>query len=275
MPRARLSAVSLHYEVRGAGAPVLLIAGLGRALDLWEAQVAALASRFRVVAFDNRGVGASDAPPGPYTAAQMARDAVELLDHLDLASAHVVGASLGGFIAQEVALGWPERVRRLALLGTSFGSARCRRMAPEVWQALADRRGATAEEHLRRTVPLGFAPDWVRDHAGELARSIRARAGHPVDPAAWMAQAAAGVTFAAAERLPGLRVPTLVLAGTADIIVPPANAWLLARAIPGARLVLYPGAGHYFFIERADEVNRDLGAFLEEAPCPVAVACAS
>lgn len=264
MPIATLGGLSLRYEERGAGAPVLLIAGLGRGLDMWEAQAAALAPRFRVVTFDNRGVGGSAAPPGPYTAAQMAEDAVGLLNHLGIERAHVVGASLGGFIAQELALAHPARVRRLALLGSSFGGDRSRRMSAEVWRLMADRDGLSYSEYLERVVPLGFAEEFVAQNREWVARSIAARAAAPpVSAAAWMAQACAGATFTAAERLPGLAPTTLVMTGTADVVVPPANAWLLARAIPDARLVLYPGAGHYFFIERADAVNRDLIAFLE------------
>ncbi|MBI3268510.1 MAG: alpha/beta fold hydrolase [Planctomycetes bacterium] len=267
MPFATVADVRLRYEVQGEGAPgeapVLLLAGLGRGLDLWDAQAHALARRFRTVLVDNRGVGESDAPPGPYSARQMAADAVAVLDELGIARAHVVGASLGGFLAQEVALGWPERVARLALLGTAFGGDRCRRMAESTWRALAERGGMPYEDYLWRAVPLGFSEKYLERHRDGVARSIRARAARPVSPEAWMAQAYAGATFDASDRLAGLSCPTLVMAGTADIVVPPANAWLLSRAIPGARIALYPGAGHYFFVERAEEVNRDLIAFLE------------
>lgn len=265
MPYATHDGVRLFYETCGSGDPVLLVAGLGRDMDLWDAQRNLLSERFQVLLLDNRGAGRSDAPQGPYTAAQMAADACAVLDHAGVRQAHVVGASLGGFLAQELALRWPDRVRRLALLGTSFGSDRSLRMSETVWRTLAD-RGPDEEGYLWRVVPLAFSEGWVEAHHDLVAGSIRRRVERPMSHLAWLSQAHAGATFSSYDRLPELPHETLVMAGTADLVVPSPNAWMLSRRIPRARLVLYPGAGHCFFVERPEEVNRDLVAFLEGRP---------
>lgn len=248
------------YETHGAGETLLLISGLGRDRRMWDAQVPALSEALRVVTFDNRGVGESPRPPGPYTAAQMADDAFELLDRLGVERAAVAGASLGGLIAQEMALSRPERVSRLALLCTHPGQPLVVPMARETLAAIVPDPAADPVERLLGAMRLAYGPRYWAANAEALAQAARLRAGSLPSPEAWWAQAAAGASFGWGGRR--LRVPTLVLTGDADLIVPARNSRTLCGLIPGAELRVFPGGGHYFFLETPGPVNRALAEFL-------------
>jgi 3-oxoadipate enol-lactonase len=261
MARALLpSGVELGYDVSGAGETVLLIAGLGRDRRMWDAQVPELSRRFRVVAFDNRGVGESSRPRGPYSAAMMAVDAAGLLDALGVERACVVGASLGGLVAQELALSRPERVAALGLLCTHPGLPLAVPMSREVLEAIVPAPGADPYERLLGAMRLAFGPSYWAEHAAELAAAARVRAYAPFSAEMWWAQAAAGGTFGWNGRR--ISAPTLVLTGDEDRIVPHQNSAALCRLIPDVRLALFPGGGHYFFQEQPGAVNRALVDFL-------------
>jgi pimeloyl-ACP methyl ester carboxylesterase len=256
---ARNGDVRIAWEESGSGWPVLLIHGLGYARWGWEPLVPPLSERYRVISFDNRGIGASSVPPGPYTAAEMASDAVAVLDAAGIDRAHVVGTSLGGMIAQELALGAPDRVDRLVLLSTTPGAATGHPMPTVTVQLFAEAASLPADVALRRFVEnaLGPEPD------PELTERILAhRLAAPQDPAGWAAQAAAGTTFEAGDRVGDLAAPTLVLTGTADNVVDHRNSEVLAGLIPDARLELIEGAGHLVFWERPRQVAELIIGFL-------------
>lgn len=237
---------SIAWEEHGSGAPVLLIHGLGYARWGWEPVVGPLAESHRVLLFDNRGIGESDAPPGPYTVAELAGDALRVLDEAGVERAHVVGTSLGGMVAQELALTAPDRVDRLVLVCTTPGGPNAAPM-PAVTVALLG-EAATLEPlvALRRFVENALAPD---PPTAIVERILAHRIATAQPPAAWAAQAAAALGFDAWERLPSIASPTLVLHGTADVVVDPANAGLLAGRIPEARVELREGCGHLLFWE--------------------------
>ena len=254
--------MKIAWDRRGNGAPLLLIHGLGYARWGWEPVLPELAEQFDVILFDNRGIGESDAPPGPYTVAEMAADAVQVLDEAGVARAHVVGTSLGGMIAQELALAYPERVDRLVLACTTPGGQKAHPM-PQVTVALMA-EAATLEPAvaLRRFVENALAPATVAAHP-ELVEQIMAhRLATAQQPAAWAAQASAGATFDAYDRLGGLAAPTLVQHGDEDVVVDPRNADLLVELLPDARLERVPG-GHLFFWEAPEQFVASVAAFLE------------
>jgi 3-oxoadipate enol-lactonase len=250
MSTAVLEGVRLAYDVEGAGEPVLLIQGLGYGRRGWGPAPALLAQRFQVVSFDNRGFGESDAPPGPYTTAQLAHDALAVLDATEIDTAHVIGISLGGMVAQELVLARPERVRKLVLCSTTPGGAMSFPM-PEQTVALMGRAShLEPREALHQFVVNALSPD----PPAELVQEIVAyRAANPPDPGGWWAQAGAGAAHDALARLGAIHVPTLVVHGTADNVVDARNASLLADAIDGARLVLFEGVGHLLPWERPAE----------------------
>ncbi len=243
--------VALGWEATGSGDPILLIHGLGYARWGWGPLLSALAARHRVISFDNRGIGESSVPDGPYTAAEMAGDALAVMDAAGVARAHVIGTSLGGMIAQELAIAHPDRIDRLALLCTTPGATLGYPMPQQTMRLIAEAPSLPPAEALRRFVEnaLGPSPD-----AEIVATILRHRLAAPQDPAGWAAQAAAGTTYDGAERVRTINASTLVMAGTDDMVVDPRNSTVLAEHIPNATLTMIPDTGHLFFWEQPDLV---------------------
>ena len=255
----------IAWERHGSGPPLLLIHGLGYARWGWEPVLPGLAERFSVVSFDNRGIGESDAPPGPYTAAQMAADAVQVLDEAGIERAHVVGTSLGGMVAQEVALGHPDRVGRLVLCCTTPGGPRAYAMPSVTIALMAEAATLAPAVALRRFVENALAPATVEAHPEIVERIMAHRLATAQDPAAWAAQASAGTVFDAYDRLGTVAAPTLVQHGDEDVVVDPRNADLLVELLPDARLDRFAGTGHLYFWEEPVRFVTSVGAFLEAA----------
>jgi 3-oxoadipate enol-lactonase len=239
----------IAWESRGDGPPLLLIHGLGYARWGWEPVADRLSERFRVLLFDNRGIGESEVPPGPYTAAEMAEDAVQVLDEAGVGYAHVVGTSLGGMVAQELALAHPERVDRLVLACTTPGGAGAFPLPQRTLALIGEAPSLAPEVALRRFVENALADDAPEELVGRI---YAYRLASPPDPAGWQAQAAAGAGFDALDRIGGIGSPTLILHGTDDGVVDSRNAALLAERIPDARVRLFEGRGHLFFWEDPD-----------------------
>ncbi len=262
MPYTDAPGFRIHYEEHGSGYPLLMINGLGSDHLEWLHQLSAFSRNFRVVVFDNRGTGKSDVPPGPYTTGQMADDAASLLRALGIPRAHVLGVSLGGMIAQEVALRHRERVEGLVLACTGPGGQLSVRPSPEAMAAFALRNGEDREAELRRMLPFLYTDACIRDRPEEVEGFIRRRLDHPTPPEGYLAQLSAAVTHDASARLETIRARTLVITGDADRLVPWENSLRIAGRIPGAKLVVLPGAPHRLFAENADAFNREVLGFL-------------
>jgi pimeloyl-ACP methyl ester carboxylesterase len=257
--------VELDVERSGSGPPLLLIMGMsGTALSWGEPFLEQLREDFDVIAFDNRGVGASTPlNDGQVTIEQMAEDAAGLLSALELDSVHVVGISMGGMIAQELALSHPERVRTLTLGCTYCGGDGSALSGPDVIQKLTEAMMSGDREHAIRTgwevnVSPGFADDAVAWPAF-LDIAHRRAVAVPVI----MAQMQACMAHETHSRLPGLKPPTLVVHGTEDQMLPAQNGRLIASLIPGARLEILDGVGHMYFWElpeRSAELVREHAA---------------
>lgn len=246
MQRARIGTVELAWYVRGEGPPVLFIMGLGgRAAD-WNAEgfLAPLAERFRCISFDNRGTGASDKPTGEYSLEGMADEAVGVLAAAGHARAHVVGISMGGMIAQLVALRHPERVERLVLAATHAGGPTVTPPTPAAMQALIPDRSLPRAEVLRRGYHAIVAPGFAERHPEVLDALLAIALAAPTPEVAFARQLAAILASDRLARLGAIAAPTLVVHGTADPLVPPSNGERVAAAIPGARLVALPDCGH-------------------------------
>ena len=271
MPIAQRAGHIIYYEVLGAASapPLLLIMGLSLSSRAWETLPRRLSERFRVLVFDNRGTGRSGRKGLAYRMRDLADDAAAVLDAANAAEADVFGMSMGGMIAQELALRHPDRVRRLALGATFASWVRGRkppfRTALDLLVMNLGRRFATADRLARVLVSREFHaanPDatlaWIRrsEHA-----SFRCSA----------AQLAAVLRHGTLRRLARIRAPTLVITGSADRLVPPRNSEVLAAAIPGAKVVVLDGAGHVFPLEREEETVRALTEhFLGAAQSPAA-----
>ncbi|MEA2149831.1 MAG: hypothetical protein QOD69_1661 [Solirubrobacteraceae bacterium] len=259
VPKLPVAGTELYYERRGAGAPLLLIHGLGaNALHWGEPFLSELERDLELVVFDNRGVGRS-APLGrddTLTTGGLAADAVALLDALELDRVHVLGISMGGMVAQELALAHPERVRSLTLGCTSCGGTQSRQTDQAVIRALTAAVLSRDQDRMLRT---GFsfvvAPAYAADPAHYDAFVAAARL-HPPDIPLLMSQQAAVVGHDTYARLRGLRVPTLVVHGSGDQLLAAVNGDLVASLIPGARLELLEDAGHLFFWEQPQRAAR-------------------
>jgi pimeloyl-ACP methyl ester carboxylesterase len=263
MPQIQLKGVSLYYESHGRGEPVALIPGFGNGLWIWFKQIEDLARKFRVVAFDPRGVARSEGGDEPFTICDLADDLAELLRALSIDAAHIVGASFGGFVAQEFALAYPDMTRSLVLACTSYGGLRHVRPTDETLRAIASTKGLNTEERVRENLLLAFSPDYVAREAAEVSQIITRRAENPVPEYIYQRQLQAAVGFDAERRVNRINAPTLVVTGDADVIVPPDNSRNLAAAILGAELRVVTGGSHTFFIERAAEFNRIVTDFIE------------
>lgn len=263
MPKVQANGINLFYEVHGAGEPLLLIYGLAGRGNGWKFQIEALSSHYQVISFDNRGVGDTDQPDEAYSLGQMADDAAGLLYALGVESAFVFGISMGGMIAQEFALRHPARVRKLALGCTHCGIKHCVPSPAWVTEIFKSLPGKSREQVVRDCTPINYSPH-TQQHNPQLIESlvplfVDNRQRLP----AYLRQLSAIYAFDTYDRLPQLSAPTLVLTGADDVLVPPGNSGIIAERIPGARLIEFPDAGHLFFIEKADDVNRTLREFFE------------
>jgi pimeloyl-ACP methyl ester carboxylesterase len=259
---AESGSARIYYELHGGGPPLLLIPGFGATTHVYFAQIAALSDRFRIIAFDPRGAGRSDVPDDGFTMEAFADDCAAVLDAAGVGSAHVFGASFGGMVAQHLALRHAGRVERLALGCTTAGGTRHVLPAPERMATfLAAAEMADPVAAVRSTYPLHYSDAYAAERDGEITERALATAHLRSTPKGRAGQVAAVSGHDTYDRLPELRAPALVLHGDDDGVVPVANGKVLAERIPGARLKLYAGARHIFFVERATEVNRDLAEF--------------
>ncbi len=266
VPKAGAGEVELAYRVRGAGDPVFLIGGFTMVKESWGLQVQGLAREFRVVTFDNRGVGETRIPPRPFTVSDMAADTVGLMDELGIDAAHVFGVSMGGLIAQTLALDHPDRVRRVVLGCTTHGGRHAVQPTLEVMEALgrATDPSVPVEEAVRNWVPIMFSERFIREEPGRLGEFIRFSVRNWPTPDGAAGQIGALSRFNVRRRLGGIRCPVLAIAGSEDRMMPPENARLLAERIPGAEHYVVKGAGHGFFFEKPEEVNRVLIDFFKK-----------
>jgi 3-oxoadipate enol-lactonase len=263
MPVARNGTAKIHWESFGEGPAVLLVAGQGMTVDGWWATTPVLARSFRVIAFDHRDTGRSSRSPWPYSVAQMAHDAVSVLDAAGEQRAHVYGISLGSMVAQEVALRHPDRVDALVLGASSAGGYAAYKPSPTSFaQTFLLRAGAMGPEEAEwAAVPYTYGEKTRRSHPERIATDIAHRLSSPPEPLSYLHQAAAVATHDTYERLNQMTAPTLVVHGEQDVFVPPANALVLAERIPGAQLRLWPDAGHMYTIDEP-QADREIARFL-------------
>lgn len=267
MPFVQTNGIKLYYELHGNGEPLVLIPGIGYDGWMWHRMIPGLEDHFQVISIDNRGAGQSDKPAGPYTAQILAADIVGMLDDFGIAKAHILGHSMGGFIAQALAIDYPERVDRLILSATNFGGPRHVPITPEAMAVLTDVSGDPIAR-LRRGIVISCAPGFAEANPEFVAYWVNYRIAHPIDPAGYQAQLAIGLGLLAEaasfeHRLAGVTAPTLILFGAHDRVVPQANAALLAASLPDARVEILPDAGHFFPFETPDAASAAVIQFLK------------
>ena len=245
---------------------VLLLTGLASKRLGWYKQIEVFGKEYCTIALDHRDTGDSDLATAPYTTADQAEDAAAVLRALGISRAAVVGISMGGFIAQELALSYPDLVEKLVLVSTSAGGSGFMPPTPEVGARLVQPRTGDLGELARASYTAIMAPGYAASHPIELDHIAEVARYRPQSNEAYMRQLQAGWQRDATGRLSQLRIPVLVIHGELDPLIPFQNGRYLAEHIPGARLIEYPNTGHIPIIERADDFNRDVLVFLAQAP---------
>jgi pimeloyl-ACP methyl ester carboxylesterase len=235
------------------GPAVLLVMGLGSPAAMWFRMVPTLAERYRVIRLDNRGAGhTGDVPGAPYTVETMAADCLAVLDEAEVKSAHVIGISMGGLIAQEIALIAGERVRSLCLLATHSGSGHAV-MNPEAVAMLTKRASMTPQEAAEASIPFNYSPSTPRERIEE---DSAVRLPLAATPQGYLGQLSGVSQWDGHDRLETITAPTLVLHGELDAIVPPANGRTIAARIPGAELVTIPDASHILTTDQPEQLSK-------------------
>jgi pimeloyl-ACP methyl ester carboxylesterase len=253
MPQAKAGQIELSYDRGGEGPPLLLIMGMSGTKHHWGPQVLAELRRdFETIVYDHRDAGDSTRTGAPFTIADLARDAAGLLDALALDSAHVLGISMGGMVAQELALGHPERVRALTLgctycggEGSALATERARRLIVE-GLTCGDR-----EQAIRNSWEVNVSPSFAANE-DEYAQFLRRGLRYGVSVPVIQEQMRAIYGHNTSARLPGLTAPTLVIHGTLDELLPVQNGRMIAELVPGSRLEILDGIGHMFFLEQPE-----------------------
>lgn len=262
MPKADVQGIQLYYEIHGSGSPVILIRGLGSNADHWYCQVPVFSVHHSVVVFDNRGIGRSDIPDAPFTISDMARDTVLLMDALGIAKAHILGISMGGMIAQEIARSHGQRVDGLILGCTHCGGAHTVQTSPAVLEELSESLFAGTQEAIQKGTRLLFSDRTLQQHPDVVRRyrEVSMRFPPPVQTLRHQIEAIQG--HDAWDDLIRIQNPTLILTGNEDLLIPPENSTILAERIPRAQLRVIEGVGHQLFIEEPEACNRAVLEFL-------------
>jgi len=265
MPCALVDDVKIYWESHGKGRPLLAISGVSGGTWSYEESIAAWSPHFRVLVFDNMGAGLSSKPDRPYTIAQMADHAAAVMDGADVERAHIVGLSMGGMIAQEVALRHPARVWGLVLGCTHCGGSERIPPAPEVIQRFADNKGLSPEEIVDKNLGFLVTPEFLQSGSESLQRYRERQLRAPWQPDyALQRQLEAIRNFDTCDRLAAIKTPTLILTADRDLLVPPENGRTLASRIPGAEIKDLNNSGHLIHLESAQAFQQSVLRFLQD-----------
>jgi 3-oxoadipate enol-lactonase len=262
--QANIGDTVLYYETFGEGYPLVLIRGLGSNADHWYEQTPVLSKEYRVVVFDNRGVARSSDPGGELSILMMAQDVLGLLDHLKIERAHVFGLSMGGMIAQELAIHYPERVSGLILASTHCGGRHQITASEEVRSVLMDMIHTASDESKLKAAACLFYKETLEKRPEVARRYSEISLKRPVSAKTLSKQWEAILKHDAFDRLPRIKAPTLVLTGDADVLIPPENSKILAERIPGAELKIISGGGHQVLVEQPEACNAAVLDFLRK-----------
>jgi 3-oxoadipate enol-lactonase len=264
MPHLKSNGVQIYYEEQGKGEPLLLIMGFTVSSTGWRWNIPGFAQNFRTIAFDNRGVGRSDKPDIPYSMAMFADDTAGVLDALGIERAHVFGISMGGMIAQEFTLRYPQRVKTLTLGCTNCGGPNTvMSKDPEVLNMLGNIAAVEVQEAALVMTKVAVTPWFMQKRMNILLELNQLSAQHPTPKHGMVQQMQAIAGHDTYERLPQINVPTLVITGKEDGLVPPENSVTLSQRIPNADLVILSNASHLFNIELPEATVDTVTGFIQ------------
>ncbi len=256
----------MYYEIYGKGFPCILIAGLSADINWWTQEfINVFSQNFKTIVFDNRGAGRTDKPKMDYTIKMFADDTVGLMDVLNIEKAHVSGASMGGGIAQEVAINYPQRVEKLILMCTACGGSESIIASDEILQTLASRTEDTPiNEYYDRIMPTLFTEDFISNNLEFLEMYKNQILKTPIPYDSYQRQMAAVAIADTSMRLKKIIAPTLILHGKEDILVPPGNAEILEKGIPNAKRIMLEETAHILIQPNFDKLKDAITKFLLE-----------
>lgn len=264
MPSVKVNDINMYYEIHGDGYPFVSIGGLNHNIYKYHPTYLELLSKnFKTILFDNRGAGKTDQPDIEYSIKMMADDTAGLMDVLNIERAIVLGSSMGGMIAQELILNYPEKVEKLILCSTNCGGSKSVPPSKEILQLLTQNtKGMTEEEIIRMALPVLYTKEFLKNNVDYIEDYIRRALIIPTNPKAYLRQIGAVIRFNSFKRLKNINTPTLVMHGKKDILVPPQNGEILAGLIPNAKLSLHDNNAHLLFSEETEKVFNRLLKFL-------------
>ncbi len=263
MPKVKCNDINVCYEVQGKGFPLVMIMGLSANMDWWDQSlIEEISKKYKTLIFDNRGAGRTDAPKIDYSIKMFADDTARLMDNLKIQKAHILGISMGGMIAQEFALTYPQRVEKLILCSTNCGASKSVQPAPKILNLLMSGASGTPEEIVKNTIPILFTEDFVKGSPDYMKRVTEQLMKAPITQDAFTRQVKAIMAWDTYTQLPKIKAPTLVMHGKKDILIPPENAKILADRIPGAKLAYFEKSAHALFSQETDKVVNTMLKFL-------------
>ena len=264
MPIVKVNDINMYYEIHGEGFPLVMIIGLSADINWWgQPLLDRLSKLFKVIIFDNRGAGRTDKPDIPYSIKMMTDDTMGLLDNLDIKQFNLLGISMGGMIAQEIAVTYPERVAKLVLCSTSAGGSKYVPPTKEVFELLMSTEDLSPEEVIEGTIPLLHTEEYIKNNPHIIEESKEAIAKNQMPRYAFKRQIGGAMAFSAGRKLKKLTVPTLILQGKQDQLIPFRNAEILADLIPNSHLVLFKKTAHALFSVETENVIKTLIDFLK------------
>ena len=264
MPKIKVNDIQMCYEVKGEGFPLVMIMGWQGNLDWWNPHlIEGLSKNFKVVTFDNRGTGSTDVSDKEFSIRLFADDTVGLVNALGISQANILGLSMGGAVAQELAINYPEKVKKLILYSTACGSAKSVSMSQETIAMLrrASAGGMSAEEYVRGAIQFIYTNEFIDNNPDFVELQVQRMLKAPTSPEVVMRQTGAMMNFDSYDRLPRIKAPTLVLSGKRDVLNPSENGPILAKAIPNAKLVCFEKSAHGL-AEEMGEVLKVITEFL-------------
>ncbi len=265
MPFANVNEIQIYYEVFGEGPPILMIQGLSANTDWWNPRLTeGLSEELKVIQFDNRGAGRTRTPSEDFSIELLAEDVSNLMDSLGFSSAHVLGISMGGMIAQELVLNHPEKVDNLILCSTTCGGPESVQASEEVLETLSlDRSNMEPEQIIERMLPLLFTQEFINNNPDLIELAKKRMLKNPISEEDFKRQLQAIMYFDTCDRLSKIESSTLILHGKEDILIPPKNGKILNEAIQNSKLVYFENSAHGL-MEEMEKVVKNILKFLPD-----------
>ena len=265
MPKIKVNDINMYYEVHGEGFPLVMIMGLSANTDWWTQDlIDNLADDFKVIIFDNRGAGKTENSNRDFSIKMLADDTVSLTNNLGIDRFYLFGISMGGMIAQEVAINYPERVEKLILGATNCGGSKQILPEQEILDILSrPRENLTPEEVIEGTIPLLYTEEFIKNNPEFIENYKRELLKTPISPESFERQIKAIMSFNTGMKLKKISCPTLIIHGKKDVLIPYENAEILDKRIPNSKVILLEESGHSFFQPNTEIVIKSMKEFLK------------